>query len=78
VNFCKAPAGQERAYFGKDAKFGLLGSISTEKDCAAAGGTFQPNLFGWMVHVYPFEKDPKEVWSAERDDDDGDMKGMKM
>ena len=78
VNFCKAPAGQERQYFGKDAKFGLLGSISTEKDCAAAGGTFQPNLFGWMVHVYPFEKDPKEVWSTERDEDDGDMKGMKM
>ena len=78
VNFCKAPAGQEKAYFGKDAKFGLLGSISTEKDCAAAGGTFQPNLFGWMVHVYPFETDKKEVWSTDRDDDDGDMKGMKM
>jgi hypothetical protein len=78
VNFCKAPAGQEKAYFGKDAKFGLLGSISTEKDCAAAGGTFQPNLFGWMVHVYPFETDRKEVWSTERDEDDGDMKGMKM
>jgi hypothetical protein len=76
TNFCKAPAGKERGYVGNDAKFGLLGSISTEKDCAAAGGTFQPTLFGWMVHVYPFEKDPKEVWSTERDD--GDMKGMKM
>ena len=77
VNFCKAPAGQETAYFGKDAKFGLLGSISTEKDCVAAGGTFQPNLFGWMVHVYPFEMDRKAVWSVDRDDD-GDMKGLKM
>ena len=26
VNFCKAPPGQRAAYFGPDAKFGLLGS----------------------------------------------------
>ena len=71
-------AGHEREYFGKDAKYGLFGSITTKKDCDAAGGTFQPTLFGWMVHVYPFEQDPKEVWSIDRDDDDGDMKGMKM
>ena len=31
---------------GRGAKFGLLGSISTEEGCVAAGGTFQPNLFG--------------------------------
>jgi hypothetical protein len=78
VNFCKAPAGHEREYFGKDAKYGLLGSITTKQECDAAGGGFQPSVFGWMVHVYPFETDPKQVWAIDRDDDDGEMKGMKM
>jgi hypothetical protein len=66
TNFCKAPSGQEREYFGRNPKFGLHGSIVNEKDCTAAGGTFRPVIFGWMVHVYPFEKDKKNVWSAER------------
>jgi hypothetical protein len=69
INFCKAPEGQKAAYFGPDAKFGLMGSISTEEECNAAGGEFHPHLFGWMVHVYPYETDPAKVWSV--DDDDG-------
>lgn len=77
VNFCQAPEGQEAGYVGKNARFGLLGSILTRKDCDAAGGTFQSHLFGWMVHVYPFETDAKKVWATDRDDD-GQMKGMKM
>ncbi len=36
-------------------KFGLRGSISTQQACDAAGGRFQPSIFGWMVHVYPYE-----------------------
>jgi hypothetical protein len=24
------------------------------------------NATGWMVHVYPFEKDPQDAWSVER------------
>lgn len=59
VNFCKAPPGQLAAYFGPNAKFGLLGSIHTKDACDAAGGTFIPHVFGWMVHVYPYETDPK-------------------
>ena len=38
INFCKAPAGEKAAYFGPDAKFGLLGSITTKEACEAAGG----------------------------------------
>jgi hypothetical protein len=34
--------------------FGLNGSITTEKACDEAGGRFFPQIFGWMVHVYPF------------------------
>jgi hypothetical protein len=84
VNFCKAPAGRKAEYFGPDAKFGLLGSITTPEACEAAGGEFHPHIFGWMVHVYPYEKDPKDIWSTMDDDEGHDnmdhssMPGMKM
>ena len=69
INFCKAPDGQKAAYFGPEAKFGLMGSITTKEACDAAGGEFHPHLFGWMVHVYPYETDAAKVWSV--DDDEG-------
>jgi hypothetical protein len=84
INFCKAPQGQEAAYFGPDAKFGLRGSITTEEACNAAGGEFHPHLFGWMVHVYPYETDPRKIWSVNDDDEGHDnmdrsaMPGMQM
>jgi hypothetical protein len=84
INFCKAPKGQETAYFGPDAKFGLRGSITTEEACNAAGGEFHPHLFGWMVHVYPYETDPRKIWSVDDDDQGHDnmdhaaMPGMQM
>jgi hypothetical protein len=70
VNFCKAPPDQKAAYFGPNAKFGLLGSITTREACEAAGGEFHPHIFGWMVHVYPYETDPKKIWSTD-DDQEG-------
>jgi len=66
VNFCAAPEGQKWEALGKNAKFGLHGSITTQADCDAAGGTFHPIVFNWMVHVYPLEKDEADIWSAER------------
>jgi hypothetical protein len=84
VNFCKAPRGQIAAYFGPDAKFGLLGSINTQEACDAAGGVFFPHVFGWMVHVYPYEADARKIWSTDDDDQGHDnmdhsaMPGMKM
>jgi hypothetical protein len=44
-------------------KFGPKGAIATKADCDAAGGRFYPQLFGWMVHVYPWEADPSKVWA---------------
>ncbi|WP_109488970.1 hypothetical protein [Occallatibacter savannae] len=83
TNFCKAPPDQKAAYFGPNARFGLLGSIHTRDECEAAGGIFHPHIFGWMVHVYPNETDPAKIWST--DDHDGHdnmthdaMPGMKM
>lgn len=84
TNFCKAPAGQWAAYFGPDARFGLMGSIGTREACEAAGGLFLPHIFGWMVHVYPYETDPGKIWSMDDDDEGHDsmdhsaMPGMKM
>lgn len=66
VNMCKPPKGREIEMLGKNPKFGLAGSISTQAECEAAGGTFLPHVFGWMVHVYPWEKTPDEIWSVER------------
>ncbi len=84
VNLCRPPKGQEQEQLAKNAKFGLRGSIATQQECEAAGGTFMPHVFGWMVHVYPWEKTPDAIWSVERqlkdkagtDHNHGDMAGM--
>jgi len=44
-------------------KFGLQGSITTKTACSEAGGAFYPVIFGWMVHVYPFEDSPEKIWA---------------
>ena len=84
INFCKAAAGHKSEYFGPDPRFGLLGSITTKEACDAAGGEFHQHIFGWMVHVYPYESDPKKIWAVDDDDMGHDnmdhlpMPGMKM
>ena len=66
VDFCWGPPGTDKSkYVGPEAQFGFLGSIATQAACAAAAGRFQPVLFNWMVHVYPFETDPSKVWRVE-------------
>ena len=77
VNFCAPPASmspaeKKQAMFGPNAQFGLRGSITTREACDAAGGTFRPVIFNWMVHVYPFEKDQASMWSVERQHGDVD------
>jgi hypothetical protein len=66
VNLCIAPSGMRGAAFSPNPRFGMAGSISTAEECDAAGGHFIPQIFGWMVHVYPFAKDQKDIWSVER------------
>ena len=73
VNFCRPPADRKREAFGPSAKFGLRGSIATKEECDAAGGTFLPVVFNWMVHVYPLEKTEAEIWSVDRDHKHGPM-----
>lgn len=66
VNLCLRPSGALRNISGRPDQFGLAGSISNKEACDAAGGRFVPQIFGWMVHVYPFAKSPQDVWSVER------------
>ena len=43
-------------------RLGFKGSIATEEECDAAGGKFYSQVFGWMLHVYPFEQSPEKIW----------------
>jgi hypothetical protein len=72
VNFCAAPADRRGEGFAPHPQFGLRGSITTQEACDAAGGTFHPVIFNWMVHVYPFEKDQAAIFSVSRQHGDAD------
>jgi hypothetical protein len=72
VNFCAPPPERRKELLAPHPQFGLRGSITTQAACEAAGGTFHPVIFNWMVHVYPFEKDQASIWSVERQHGDGD------
>jgi hypothetical protein len=43
-------------------KFGFQGSIADKQACTDAGGIYYPVIFGWMVHVYPFENSREKIW----------------
>jgi hypothetical protein len=62
VNLCWPPkgAGVKQANWKE---FGLRGSIATRDACEAANGRWIPVIFSWMVHVYPFETDPANIWA---------------
>jgi hypothetical protein len=66
VNLCLPPPGKRQETLDPYSQFGFRGSIATEKECDDAGGRFMPQIFGWMVHVYPFEQKPEDIWSVER------------
>lgn len=72
VNFCIPPFGKWKELMQPNPQFGLKGSITTQEACDAAGGTFKPIVFNWMVHVYPFEKNQAAIWSVERQHGDAD------
>jgi hypothetical protein len=61
TNLCMPQKGQFRSADWN--KFGLKGSIATQDACDAAGGRFQPVIFGWMVHVYPYEDSVDKVFA---------------
>src|SRR5436190_1403397 len=62
--------------FQPNPKFGLAGSIATREECEQAGGRFLPHIFGWMIHVYPYEKDPTSIWAMSAKHDAMDHEHM--
>jgi hypothetical protein len=80
VDFCGGPRSlplEEQS--GPRAPFGPQGSIHTEEACKEAHGLWIPVVFGWMTHVYPNAKSPKNVWAGmdmhmDANTDDGEMK----
>ncbi len=66
TNLCMPPLGQRR--HADWTKFGLRGSIATQEACDAAGGRFHPVIFGWMVHVYPFEDSSEGIFAMHHHD----------
>ncbi|WP_157466446.1 hypothetical protein [Edaphobacter aggregans] len=67
TNFCAAPADKVKEYHGDKPKFGMFGSIHTKEACHAEGGTFYPVMFNWMIHVFPYEENLKDVFSLNDD-----------
>ena len=50
-----------RVGYMADPRFGFTGTISNQADCEAAGGNFHKQIFGWMIHVYPFASDDLKI-----------------
>ncbi len=65
VNLCLPPSEKRRQAWGRKPRFGLRGSIATREECEAEDGWFIPQVFGWMVHMYPFETAAEKIWSLE-------------
>lgn len=76
VNWCLPPGGDQSLWLTKKNDrpvFGPLG-VSTETECEAAGGRFEKEVFGWMVHANVFASDdPNVIWH-----DDHGMSGDEM
>jgi len=68
TNLCMPPKGQPFQNTDRH-KFGLKGSIATSDACDAAGGRFQPVIFGWMVHVYPYEDSLDKIYAMHHHQD---------
>ena len=78
TNLCLPPKGQEQALLpagNAPSRFGLRGTVATEDACKAAGGRFHATVFGWMVHVSPWEKNPALAWGTHEGDDRRGMMG---
>ena len=66
TNLCVPPRDERET--ADYTKFGLHGSITTQESCDAAGGKFHPVVFGWMVHVYPYEDSTEKIFAMHRRD----------
>jgi hypothetical protein len=63
TNLCMPPRSEMKT--ADWSKFGLKGSIATQEACEAAGGNFHPSIFGWMVHVYPYQDSLDRIFAMD-------------
>lgn len=61
INICLESDGSGRGMTRR--QFGFKGTIASESECRQAGGHFVPQAGGWMIHVYPFEANPAQIWT---------------
>lgn len=57
VNWCLPPRGEKDRWLERRNGIPLFGpesSIATRSECEDVGGTFYPNIFGWMIHANVF------------------------
>ena len=66
TNLCMPPRDEMKT--ADWSKFGLKGSITTQQACDDLGGKFHPSIFGWMVHVYPYEDSLDKIFAMHRQD----------
>lgn len=62
VNFCFGAKGGGVQNVNQKG-FGFRSDIVTQDACEQVGGHWFPQIFGWMVHVYPYETDPAKIWA---------------
>jgi hypothetical protein len=67
INYCAAPEDRIKDYQTAHPKFGMFGSINTQEACTAERGIFHAHIFTWMIHIFPYEPDFKEVFSMNDD-----------
>lgn len=76
VRWCLPPKGEQQRWLEKRngrPVFGPLG-VATRQECESAGGRFEEEVFGWMIHANVFAgNDPRLIWG-----DDHDMAGDEM
>jgi hypothetical protein len=66
TNLCMPP--RDQLLRADWTKFGLRGSIASQEACDAASGRFHPVIFGWMVHVYPYEASLDKIFAMHHHD----------
>src|SRR5882724_11230927 len=67
INVCWASEDRIKHYQPAPPRFGMFGSINTQEACTAERGDFRPYMFTWMIHIFPYEPDFKEVFSMNDD-----------
>lgn len=69
VNWCLPKKGESKSRWLEQKNgrpvFGPLG-VATREECESAGGRFEKEVFGWMVHANVFAgDDPRAIWGDE-------------